>query len=69
MTTPRKFLPDAKVCHRYGICASTLFRWDAHKKLGFPKPIRINGRKYRDERELDEFDRTRAADRTAEAAM
>ena len=53
---PRKFLPDSKVCDRYHVCSSTLYRWDRDPELKFPKPIRINGRKYRDEAELDAFD-------------
>jgi predicted DNA-binding transcriptional regulator AlpA len=63
----RRLLPDAKVCERYGIHISTLYCWDHNPALGFPKPIRINKRKYRDEIELDHFDQARAAERqTAE---
>ena len=62
MSTNRKFLPDSKVCERYGVCASTIFRWDSNPDLGFPKAIRINGRKYRDEAELDHFDAARAVE-------
>jgi len=55
-----KYLPDGKVAkERYKVCLSTLYRWDHDPRLGFPKPIRINGRKYRDEDELDAFDRAR----------
>jgi hypothetical protein len=31
--------------------------------MNFPRPIKINGRLYRDEAELDRFDRERAAER------
>ena len=59
----RRLLPDAEVCRRYGIHPSTLYNWDANPALKFPKPVRINKRKFRDEAELNEFDRARAADR------
>jgi hypothetical protein len=59
--TGRK-LPDRLVCARYDICPRTLSRWDENPKLGFPRPFRINGRKYRDEKELDAFDRRLVAD-------
>jgi len=61
MSSIRKYLPDKLVCERYGICPSTLFRWDADENLGFPKPLRVRGRKYRDVAELDQFDALRAA--------
>ena len=65
----KRFIPDRQVRERYGVCASTLFRWDKNPAVGFPRPIDINGRKYRDEAELDAFDRARAAARAgAEAA-
>jgi hypothetical protein len=53
-------IPDAKVAQRYGVVLRTLARWDANRSLGFPAPTVINKRKYRDSRQLDEFDRTRA---------
>ena len=46
----------------------TLQRWDATPDLGFPLPIYINGRKYRDEAALDQFDRGRAAKSAQDAA-
>jgi hypothetical protein len=41
----------------------TLWRWLKADNLGFPKPIYINGRRYWDECELDEFDQQQAAKR------
>ena len=62
----KRLIPDSEVCRRYGVVAYTLWRWDHEKpELGFPKPVRINGRKYRVEAELDEFDARRAAERDA----
>jgi hypothetical protein len=56
----RKLVPDGKVAkERYGVCLSTLYRWDRNPRLNFPKPYRINGRKYRDDDELDAFDEAR----------
>jgi predicted DNA-binding transcriptional regulator AlpA len=67
----KRLIPDSEVCQRYGIVAYTLWRWDNEEpkpgkpELGFPKPVRINGRKYRVEAELDQFDARRAAERDA----
>jgi predicted DNA-binding transcriptional regulator AlpA len=52
----KKLLPERKVCQRYGVCLSTLWRWDRDEALGFPKPIVIRKRKYRLESDLDVFD-------------
>jgi hypothetical protein len=64
----RRSLPDPKVCARYGIHTTTLRNWDQDPEMKFPKPIRIKKRKYRDEEELDRFDRERAAERDATEA-
>jgi hypothetical protein len=63
---PRRLIPDVEVCARYRIHTSTLRNWDLNADLGFPKPIRINNRKFRDEAELAKFDRARAAERELE---
>jgi len=55
----KKLLPDPKVCERYDVTPMTIWRWDRDPDLNFPKPIRIRNRKYRDERELDDFDERR----------
>jgi predicted DNA-binding transcriptional regulator AlpA len=62
----RRLVPDPEVCRRYSIHTSTLYNWDRNKNLNFPPPIRINGRKFRDENELNKFDRARAAERQTE---
>jgi predicted DNA-binding transcriptional regulator AlpA len=56
----RRWLPDPQVCKRYGVSAMTLWRWDRNPEMNFPGPIRINGRKYRDEDALEAWDRARA---------
>lgn len=64
----RRYLPDPKVCQRYGITPMTLWRWDHDPRVNFPRPIRINHRKYRDEAELESWERSRVASRTQGAA-
>ena len=44
--SPDDLLPAAQVLARYGVCAMTLHRWLKDSHLDFPKPIRINGRRY-----------------------
>ena len=62
-----RLIPDAEVAARYGKHISTLRNWDLDPKLGFPKAIRINNRKHRNEAELDQFDRARADERNENA--
>jgi hypothetical protein len=47
--------PDAKVAKQLGIHIKSLIRWDRRPELNFPKPLVINGRKYRRRREVQEF--------------
>ena len=58
--TQSRKLPDRQVCDRYQVVSRTLARWDANPQLKFPRPILINGRKYRDETLLNEWDRIMA---------
>lgn len=55
----KRYLPEKQVAARYGVHVVSLARWDKDPKLGFPPPIRIRGRKYRDQDELDAFDASR----------
>jgi hypothetical protein len=58
----KKYIPDPVVAReRYHVSTRTLPRWDKTAGLNFPPPLYINGRKYRDEALLDQFDRERAA--------
>jgi hypothetical protein len=36
--------PNKAVATRYGVTTRTIDRWNNNDKLGFPKPIVINGR-------------------------
>ena len=58
--TRKQYLPDTAVANRYGVSSMTLWRWDHDQSLNFPKPIKINGRKYRDEAELAAWERSRS---------
>ena len=65
----RRLIPDSQVRHRYGgICGMTIRRWEKNPNLGFPPAILINGRKYRDEAELDAFDAARPRKQESAAA-
>lgn len=55
------WLPDPLVAKRYAVNPRTLPRWDANPELKFPSATYINGRKYRNIDELEEWDRWRAA--------
>jgi predicted DNA-binding transcriptional regulator AlpA len=68
MPKSRRLIPDPEVCRRDGVHPSTLYNWDHDPALNFPKPIRINKRKFRDEAELAEFDQARATERDTNAA-
>jgi predicted DNA-binding transcriptional regulator AlpA len=62
--TEKRFIPDPEVRKRYGgISEMTLWRWERDPKLRFPAAIRIHNRKYRDESQLIEWERSRAAER------
>ncbi len=52
-----KHIPKSAVAARYSVTTRTVDRWHNDEKLGFPKPIVINGRNYYREDELVEFDR------------
>ena len=54
-------LPDPRVAARYQVTSRTIDRWDRQAGLNFPKPIRINNRKYRRLDELETWERQRLA--------
>lgn len=46
------------VCARYGdVTPRTVTRWQNDPARKFPQPLRINGRRYWDESQLDQYDR------------
>lgn len=40
------YLPAHKVRIRYGVSDTSLWRWLRDDALGFPHPLRINGRRF-----------------------
>jgi hypothetical protein len=63
-----KLIPDPQVAKRYGVHLRTLSRWDETAGLGFPPPIYVRKRKYRDEEKLDDWDRRNSREAAATAA-
>jgi hypothetical protein len=55
------YASDAEVAKYFGIHIKSLLRWDRRPGLGFPSPIRVNGRKYREWAAIHEFERRAAA--------
>ena len=45
-------IPDAEVARLLNVNPKTPKRWDEDPKLNYPKPVYINGRKYRKRGEL-----------------
>ena len=57
------YLNAAQVRSRYGgMSDMALWRWLHDDELGFPQPIRINGRRFWKASELTAWERTRAPD-------
>jgi hypothetical protein len=54
-TNPDEITPDSKIAKQLGVHPKSLPRWDRRPELNFPKPIFINGRKYRRQAEIREF--------------
>jgi hypothetical protein len=55
------WVPRRKTADRYGVSVRTIERWEADPELHFPKSIIVNGRRYDDVGELDDWDATCAA--------
>jgi hypothetical protein len=53
-------IADRRVAERYDVSVRTLARWDETPGLGFPPPIYIRDRRYRELAKLDEWDRSNA---------
>jgi hypothetical protein len=53
-------LSDRLVAERYDVTVRTLERWDEKPELGFPPPVRIRRRRYREIDKLDAWDRANA---------
>jgi len=60
MTSEAQYLTARQVLTRYGITDMTLWRWLADDGLGFPRPLKINRRRYFKEADLMAWERHRA---------
>jgi hypothetical protein len=52
-------ISDRRVAERYDV-STRIARWDETPGLGFPPPVRINDRRYRELAKLEEWDRLNA---------
>lgn len=57
----KRYLPSPQTAKRYGVSDRTLARWIKDPPAGFPTPIKINGRWYWEEGELESYERALAA--------
>jgi predicted DNA-binding transcriptional regulator AlpA len=61
LSSDKQYIVRRKLRARFGgISDMTLWRWEHDRKLAFPRAIAINGRKYYDLAEIEEWERTRA---------
>jgi hypothetical protein len=58
-----ELLPNVAIARRYGVDLRTIRRWEEDPDLHFPDPVVINNRKYRYRRDLEAWERKRAAAR------
>ncbi|SOR30303.1 Prophage CP4-57 regulatory [Methylorubrum extorquens] len=65
LRTDDDLLPAAQVRARYKVSDMTVFRWLADAKLGFPQPLRINGRRYWRIADLQAFEARQSSKREA----
>lgn len=54
------YLPAVAVRARYGVSDMSLWRWLRDDALGFPHPLRINGRRFWKLSELEAWEALRA---------
>ena len=59
------YLPSSAVRARYGVSDMTLWRWLHNNKLGFPVPMRVNGRRFWRLADLETWEASRWAERKA----
>ena len=64
-TNDDQLLPARIVWTRYSVTSRTLDRWVADPRLGFPRPILINRRRYFSADAIAAWERSRAAAKTA----
>jgi len=57
----KRYIPGPEVDRRYNISAMTRWRWGQNAELDFPQPLRVNGRQFFAEDELEAWERRQAA--------
>lgn len=62
------YLTSAKVRARYGVSDMSLHRWEKDPTSRFPKPIRINGRRFWALDNLQAYERGLVVSKVTEAA-
>jgi len=50
------YMVTKQLIHRFGISRTTLWNWLKRNNNDFPKPIIINGKKYFDENDIEEYE-------------
>jgi predicted DNA-binding transcriptional regulator AlpA len=61
MQSDQTYLPAADVRKRYGVSDMSLWRWLNNEALGFPRPIRINKRRFWRLNQLEGWEASRAS--------
>lgn len=59
------YLTGPQVKHRYQCSYQTIWRWTRDPDLGFPQPLKINGRNRFALNEIEAFERRRAVTQSA----
>lgn len=54
------YLPARAVRARYGVSDMSLWRWLRDEALGFPQPIRVNGRRFWQIAQLEAWEASRS---------
>jgi len=54
------YLTGPEVCRRFGITDMTLWRWLQDEKLGFPRPIKPNRRRFFRKDAIEAWERAQA---------
>lgn len=54
---PTELVPDPVVAKEFNVTPMTIWRWTGDASMGFPPPIKINGRNYRSRNHLENYKR------------
>ena len=57
--THQEHYTTRQLMERYSVCRRTLTRWTEQVGLNFPKPLRINGRRYWKVDEISQWEEAR----------